>query len=113
VIDKNLCGRFRKVRSKKGLTQAKLAEVLDVSRSLIAQIDKYHAEPSKEIIIKIVMKLNINANWLLTGDGDMFLNNSNDSEYYKEKIRYLKEKLALLSVKIIEDANEINEIVRE
>lgn len=73
MIDRNLCERFRKIRRDNGLTQAQLADKLEISRSLISQIEKYFAEPSKGTITQLAKKLNINTNWFLTGEGGMFI----------------------------------------
>ena len=72
MIDIELCNRVAKVRKMLDLTQVEFANKTSASRSLIAQIEKHHSEPSKKLISNIVMNLNINANWLLTGKGEMF-----------------------------------------
>lgn len=54
-------------------TKRRLAEMLEVSPSNIdAWINRDYA-PQKEHLLKFHNKLNINLNWLLAGEGEMFV----------------------------------------
>ncbi|MBN1185779.1 MAG: helix-turn-helix domain-containing protein [Bacteroidales bacterium] len=72
MADKDICYRFSIIRKKINLTQDEFSSKIGISRSLVAQIEKGHAEPSKRTISKIITACNINGSWLLTGNGPMF-----------------------------------------
>lgn len=55
------------------LTSAQFADIIGVQRSSISHIISGRNKPSYDFIQKILLKYpDINANWLITGNGDMF-----------------------------------------
>ena len=66
--------RLKLVRERLGMTQKEFAEFLGVG---IASVQRYEREeriPSGEFLKLLLDKFNININWLLTGEGSMFVN---------------------------------------
>lgn len=63
---------LKKVRQKLGLSQKELAEKIGIQQ---AQYSRYEVStsPSTDILEKLVKEFNININYLLTGEGSMFI----------------------------------------
>ncbi len=58
---------------KQGLTQARFAELLGMSRIFIAQIETGNGIPSDRTLSDICRIFNISPSWMETGEGDMFV----------------------------------------
>jgi transcriptional regulator with XRE-family HTH domain len=71
MIDKELCDRLKEIRNQLGLTQGDFAKKVGTNQAHISRIENYSLEPTKAIIKELIQKLNIDANWLLTGEGTM------------------------------------------
>jgi len=71
--------RFKQIREALGYSQDELATLLDLKKnpeSTNTNISKYErgiSKPSAEVFEKLSQKLKVNINWLLTGEGEMFL----------------------------------------
>lgn len=63
--------RLRKARQVKGYTQEALATAIGASRGVITNIEYSKAEPQSLVIRAICDVLDINEQWLLTGNGSM------------------------------------------
>ena len=64
--------RLKQIRSALNLTQAAFADKLNISRSIIATYEGGHAPVSERNIADICDKFSINEEWLRTGQGTMF-----------------------------------------
>ncbi|WP_025676883.1 helix-turn-helix domain-containing protein [Paenibacillus massiliensis] len=72
--------RVKIIRETLGLSQREFGEKLGVSRDVISNIE-YNRVPLKDLMIKhICERYSVNENWLLTGEGGIFL-----TEQYKNK----------------------------
>lgn len=89
-----IADRFKDIRANKRLTQAALAEMLEVKKQAISNIEGGYNYPSIELIIKLIETFNINANWLLTGKGDVYIEASDELSPELEKAldKFLKKK---------------------
>lgn len=72
--------RMRDARKAKGLTQATLAEKVRLKRNTIAIYENNNIEPSERSVLAICAVLGINEKWLLTGEGEMLRQLSEDEE---------------------------------
>lgn len=72
--------RIRDARKTRGMTQAELAEKVNLKRNTIGNYEIENIEPSDRSIIDICRVLNVNETWLRTGEGDMFLDLPPDKE---------------------------------
>lgn len=61
--------RLAYLRNRKDLTQAKLADIADVSQSTIAQIESGGKDPSLTTLVKLAKALDIHEAVFLAGDG--------------------------------------------
>ena len=66
--------RFAIVRQEHGLNAKKFAESLGIDPTIISAIETGKREPSKEVLLKLATAYNMNIHWLLTGEGEIFLN---------------------------------------
>ena len=71
--------KFKQIRQQKQLTQLELGSYLNVSKQAIANVESGHSNPSIELISKLVDIFNINLNWLISGQGDMFISNCDNT----------------------------------
>jgi SOS-response transcriptional repressor LexA len=65
--------RFKELRDNLRFNQSGLAKSIDANPSIISDIERGEKEPSKKIISALILKFKANSNWLLTGEGDMFI----------------------------------------
>lgn len=86
--------RIKEIRSKLKLSVAKMAEEMKIPSRTFVSYESDGRTPSLEFLAQLCKTFNINANWFLTGEGDMFI---------PPKFEQAKEELAL----------EIRKILRE
>ena len=67
--------QIKMIRKMENLTQAEFAKELGVSTATIASIENDSRDIPKTLIKKLVKEKNINANWLITGEEPVFLEN--------------------------------------
>ena len=65
--------RVLSIRKKKNLTQEEFSKLTGVTRSYLAVIEKGAKKPSFNCVISILDATKVNADWLLTGNGPMYL----------------------------------------
>lgn len=68
--------QLRHIRREKGLTQQQFASELEVSTATIASVENGSRDMPKNLMKSLVKKFGIDANWLLTGEGEMFSTSS-------------------------------------
>ena len=78
--------RLKEVRKEKRMTQTELGEKLGVTKQAIANVECEKNNPSIEIISKLICNLNINANWLIAGVGEMFITSGAQKDELKSTI---------------------------
>lgn len=64
--------RLRELRKVLNLTQPQFGETLGVGIGVIKNLERNLTEPKKEFINLVCTIHNVNKDWLLTGNGDMF-----------------------------------------
>lgn len=69
----NLSEMIKKVRKKTKLTQSELAKLTGVHLQTLSRYERGELIPSADFITKLSKLLNINPTWLLTGEGEMFI----------------------------------------
>jgi transcriptional regulator with XRE-family HTH domain len=92
--------RIKRIRKELGLSQIEFAQLLGASQSNISKYERDELRPTCDFLLGLNKKLNININWLLTGSGNMFVNNP---EYEIDTKSILK------AVEIISQAIKKNE----
>ena len=87
--------RLKLIIDVKFKTQGQFANALELPRQIISNYVNDLAKPNYDFLYKIYKILNVNLNWLISGEGSMF--NQTPNEALKEELR--KEFEALLKAK--------------
>jgi len=98
--------RLKKIREHLGLSQQGIANKLGVLVTTISKYERGIIKPSSDFLIKIHAVFNVNLNWLIAGQENMFLDkNFIAEEYYmdsiKEKIGFNNQKIELIIKEIV------------
>lgn len=72
--------RLREVMEYKGLNIKAFAELLDVPYRTLQNYLLNERDPSAEVLIKISDVLNVDLNWLMRGEGEMFRGSMSESK---------------------------------
>ncbi|MEN8220187.1 MAG: helix-turn-helix transcriptional regulator [Pseudomonadota bacterium] len=80
----NIGKRVVNIRKKRNLNQKGLAELIDVSSSYLAVIEKGKKKPSFNFIVSVLSTTKVNADWLFTGRGSMYLPIKKEKEEIRE-----------------------------
>ena len=88
--------RLKEIRTYKKLTQLDFGKLLGVTKQAVANVESSHSNPSINFLCKLIEILDVNVNWLITGNGNMFNNNEtcpnqNKTSFRDEVIKILKE----------------------
>ncbi|VEB23067.1 helix-turn-helix domain-containing protein [Avibacterium volantium] len=89
----SISNRLREVMEYKGLNIKAFAELLDMPYRTLQNYLLNEREPSAEVLIKISDVLNVDLNWLMRGEGEMFRSSTNKnelSEKEKQLISYYR-----------------------
>jgi transcriptional regulator with XRE-family HTH domain len=93
--------RFVIIRQKIGLNTKQFATSLNMASTTVSSIESGKREPSKEVLVKLSVTYKVNLHWMLTGEGEMFLEGQNAVENSEQdektaKIAELEEKIKAL-----------------
>lgn len=66
--------RLRELRDSLGYSQKKMGDLLNIAQTTYANYESGKANIPDELKIKLLNKLKLNINWLLSGYGNMFIN---------------------------------------
>jgi transcriptional regulator with XRE-family HTH domain len=96
-LRKDIGIRFKQFREHLQLLQKELAQKMGLYQSAISQIESGVIFPSFSTIIFLAHTFRLNASWLITGEGDMFLHTADtlseirdDGKLDENYIRLLK-----------------------
>ena len=65
--------RLQLVRKKLNLLQKDFAKTLDISNASLSEMEAGNAKPRFELIYNITKKFKVNINYLLHGEGEIFM----------------------------------------
>lgn len=63
--------RFRQIRGDKN--QVEFAELVGITKQKVSNYEKGIVKPTFEVLYLLAVNLHINLNWLITGDGEMYV----------------------------------------
>lgn len=69
----NLSERVKMIRKSKNLSQKDFSKNLNISQGVISDIEHGRKGISRNVLLALGTEFNVNANWILTGQGDMFM----------------------------------------
>lgn len=87
----SITDRIIKIRNILKLQQKQFADGLSISKSIINMIEKGERKPSRELLIKLADRYNVNITWILLGKGSIFIENDYKEVTISEAIPILKE----------------------
>ena len=64
--------RIKQIRLELGMSQGDFANEINVVQQQLSKYERGENKPSADFLIKLIEKINVNVNWLLTGKGTMF-----------------------------------------
>lgn len=64
--------RIKQVRLELGMSQGDFANEINVVQQQLSKYERGENKPSADFLVKLIEKVNVNVNWLLTGKGTMF-----------------------------------------
>ncbi len=74
----NFFGRLKQVRRTLGFTQDEFSKILGISKPTLVRYEGGERNPDAGLLSVLITKYRVNINWLLTGEGDMFLPKKDD-----------------------------------
>jgi len=103
------------------LSQAKLAEDLNLSRTFINLVENGNRELSDRTVADICRIYNVNESWLRTGKGDMFKPKDRETEVAQiakkllkaEPDDYVAKLIKSLALLDLDDWRELNRIIKK
>ena len=110
--------RIKLVRKSNSLTQLNFANKIGLTRDMVTKIELGKSTPTYETLLNIVNEFPINANWLLTGNGEMhnvstIIEEVGTVKDSSELISYMKEQITELKTEVKEKDNEIKTLTKE
>jgi transcriptional regulator with XRE-family HTH domain len=69
--NEEIADRFRELRAKTGLSQKDFATSIDLSHTVIAEIERGGREPSRKVMVAVARKYGVSLDWLLLGVGSI------------------------------------------
>lgn len=81
----SIAKRLKEVMEHKGLNIKTFAELLDIPYRTLQNYLLNERAPSAEVLIKVSDKLNVDLNWLMRGEGEMFSGSMNENRLSKKE----------------------------
>lgn len=109
IINSDINQRIKELRIKNNLTQKDFADRIGTTRASLGQIETFVANPTLELIIKIVKEFDVSYNELIDGQTEVNKTKNNDEAdpalLHQENI-YLKREIQLKD-EIIESQKQV------
>jgi transcriptional regulator with XRE-family HTH domain len=87
MVDENFATRLKLLADKLGLKQHNVYKDLGTSSARVSNVFNSVNNPSYEFLQSFLNAYpGVNANWLLTGEGEMFLNDPNETDSSAQKV---------------------------
>ncbi len=111
VAQNEISKRVRELIDALGITQREFADKLNLTPAFINNVLNQGKSFSQETIIKISFKFRVNINWLLSGEGDMFIPSAEEIHKQVDEFRELWGKLRkregmMEFVRVVADSTE-------
>lgn len=72
--------RVKKVRLRKGISQEQFGEIIGIKKAAVSKIENGENSLSKGNLLAICHQFNVNKEWLINGNGEMFTTKSKEDE---------------------------------
>jgi len=106
--------RIRLIRKKLGLTQKEFGERIGVIDRLVSKWEKGLNEPTSKSLKAIAQEFNVNLHWLLTGEGEMFIDkNKKGQGNFTEKANINPELYNFIALLSEEQQKQLADVFKE
>lgn len=85
-----IANRLREVRENLGFSQGEFAEKLEIKQQLLSKYETGRLDISNTIKVRLHVDFNVSIDWLLTGNGNIFINNSNEKLSFQDAVTLLQ-----------------------
>ena len=72
--------RIKRLKNKLNITSSVLADKLSIPVRTIGSYERDEVPPSEKFLNALITKFHVNINWLLTGNGEMFINAKDEND---------------------------------
>lgn len=103
--------RIKIVRKTSGLTQSDFGKKFGYLQNNIARLENGNTNPDVEFIQKLYNDFEININWLLTGEGEMY--RSKNLGIVAEGVVYVKESYKEKYLMLLEEVHQLHKENKE
>lgn len=79
--------RFKKIRNELGLSQEAFGEKLKMIKSGISAVENDKVFVSVDVLRSLFLNFNVNLNWFVMGEGEMFNQNAQQYAAVKKDLR--------------------------
>ena len=83
---------LKKIRLKLGLSVAKFADKLEMSANTLTGYEHEQRTPSWQLFTQLYRKGNVNLNWFVSGEGDMFNEAAEKNEQLEKLVAQIVDK---------------------
>lgn len=97
------------LRKTLGYSQEKFAQELNLSRNFINQIEAGKKNPSDRTVLDICREFNVNEEWLRTGEGEMFIDKSQEEEIADLTYKLLSEESSSFKNRLISALSRLSD----
>lgn len=91
--------RLTKFRTKVDISQKDVADIADVSRAYVAQVETGRANPSFKLLYQLRINHNLSIDWLLSGQGEMIVSKNSITDRMTDEHHELLKALLKLDSK--------------
>ncbi len=103
-MDKDIIKRLIKVRNIFGESVYSFSRKLKIPQPTLQRYETYERKAANKLLISLAQICNVNINWLLTGEGEIFVNNKNTLERccdntVKDKLSQAGKRLVIIQEK--------------
>ena len=104
--------RLKSLRKELGLTQTEFAKTLGISQNFLSAIEHGESKISAELCLSL-SKINVDLNWLITGEGQMFRVTDSSMSSLPDEIKKIAQELPLKRQKrVLEYAEDQRDLFR-
>jgi len=82
------------------LSQDEFAKTLGVRRNTIQVWEADKSSPEAKLYLRFYKRLGVNINWLLSGEGEAYVNNPGSRALLEYKLTTLESKIKALEIKV-------------
>lgn len=87
---------LKKIRTELGLSVAKFAEKLEMSASTLTGYERGERTPSWNLFTQLHIKANVNMNWFVSGEGEMFCQKPFEQDELEQKVVEVMKKYGVI-----------------